>query len=207
MYQLPDTLAELGYVVPWDANHFLRVLERRKIAGKQVFNSEPYKLVISGKGGDLGEAQVKFLLNPLWEDRRRLKPHSNDTLKSFPGRLASMPFMGSFHAAQVIADLKYVGRLRRAIDWWNFAASGPGSLRGLNRVIGRATDAPWEEAEWLEALRLVRKIVAPGLYKAGLPKMQAQDTQNCLCEFDKYERIRLGEGKGRKFVPNRKPLP
>jgi len=118
-----------------------------------------------------------------------------------------MPFMGSFHAAQVIADLKYVGRLRRAIDWWNFAASGPGSLRGLNRVIGRATDAPWEEAEWLEALRLVRKIVAPGLYKAGLPKMQAQDTQNCLCEFDKYERIRLGEGKGRKFVPNRKPLP
>jgi hypothetical protein len=30
-------------------------------------------------------------------------------------------------------------------------------------------------------------------HKYGKP-MHAQDLQNCLCEFDKYERARLGEG-------------
>ena len=115
--------------------------------------------------------------------------------------------MGGFHAAQVVADVKYVGPLRDASDWWDFAASGPGSRRGLNRVLGRPTDAPWKEKQWVKQVHVLRKEIAPALAKAGLPRMHAQDTQNCLCEFDKYERIRLGEGKGRKFVPNPKPLP
>jgi hypothetical protein len=28
----------------------------------------------------------------------------------------------------------------------------------------------------------------------NLKDLHAQDIQNCLCEFDKYERVRLGEG-------------
>jgi hypothetical protein len=31
--------------------------------------------------------------------------------------------------------------------------------------------------------------------KARMPQLHAQDLQNCLCEFDKYERVRLGEGR------------
>jgi hypothetical protein len=203
---LPCTLAKIGYPVPWARDHFLRVLERRKKAKKQVFNSEPYKLIVSGKRGDLGELQVKFLLDPLWQDRHRLRPHSGDTLQSFHARLAAMPFMGSFQAAQVVADLKYVGRLRHASDWWDFAASGPGSRRGMNRVLCRSTKAVWCEAEWVRELQLLQKAVAPALSEASLPKLHAQDFQNCLCEFDKYERIRLGEGKGRKFMPNLSPF-
>jgi len=115
--------------------------------------------------------------------------------------------MGGFDAAQVVGDLKHVGVLRQTSDWWKFAASGPGSLRGLNRVLGRTTDAPWKETEWLEELCLVRETIAPALAEAGLPKIHAQDVQNCLCEFHKYEKVRLGEGKGRGFVPNPKLLP
>jgi hypothetical protein len=43
--------------------------------------------------------------------------------------------MGSFQSGQVLANLKY-GQLKSAADWWTFAASGPGSRRGLNRVLG-----------------------------------------------------------------------
>lgn len=204
---LPATLSEVGYPVPWNPNHFLSVLARRKKAGKRRFNSDAYKVILSGRSGDLAETQVSLVLNPLWAARDRYRPRPDDTLMSFHTRLASVQFMGGFHAAQVVADVKYVGRLRKAADWRTFAASGPGSRRGLNRVLSRPTDARWSETDWLRRLLLLRKAVAPALAKAGLPKMHAQDLQNCLCEFDKYERIRLGEGKGRKFVPNAKPLP
>ncbi len=198
---LPGTLRKIGYPVPWEPDHFLRVIERRKRKGKKIFNSAAYKLIVSGQSGDLAELQVKFVLNPLWASRDKFRPHSNDTLQSFYHRLTAAPFMGSFYAAQVVADLKYVGKLRHARDWWEFVASGPGSRRGLNRVLQRVTDAAWDEQEWIEELRRLRKEISPALAKAGLPQMHAQDLQNCLCEFDKYERIRLGEGRGRKFVP------
>jgi hypothetical protein len=32
-----------------------------------------------------------------------------------------------------------------------------------------------------------------------------RDIEHCLCEFDKYERVRLGQGKPRaQYKPNRK---
>jgi len=203
----PATLSKIGYPVPWEPGHFLAVLERRKKKGKQVFNSDAYKLIVSGQRGDLAELQVRLLLDPLWEGRDRFSPRRDDTLATFHSRLAGVKFMGNFHAAQVVADLKYVGRLRHAEDWWSFAASGPGSQRGLNRVLGRPAKAPWAEDEWVEQLHRLQKSFAPALTEAGLPRMHAQDLQNCLCEYDKYERVRLGEGNGRKFVPNPKPLP
>jgi 5-hmdU DNA kinase-like protein len=204
---LPRTLSKLGYPLPWNPDHYLRVLGKLKRKGRTVFNQAAYKLIVSGRGGDLAELQVELILNPLWHARDTYRPHSHDTLQSFYERLAAVPFMGSFYAAQVVADLKYVGRLRRASDWWDFAAPGPGSERGLNRILGRPTGAPWKENSWVKHLHLLRKEIAPALAEAGFPRIHAQDIQNCLCEFDKYERIRLGEGTGRKFVPNPKPLP
>lgn len=193
--------------MPWNPTHFLSVMKRRKHKGKRLVNSDAYKLIVSGQAGDLAKIQVEFVLDPLWADRDQYRPRHDDTLASFHGRLASAPYLGGFYAGQVAADVKYVGRLRHAPDWWDFAASGPGSRRGLNRVLRRSTDAPWKEPEWVELLQLLRKAIEPTLAKAGIPNLHAQDVQNCLCEFDKYERIRLGEGNGRKFVPSPKPLP
>jgi hypothetical protein len=76
-----------------------------------------------------------------------------------------------------------------------FAAPGPGSRRGLNRVMGRDTNAKWKDAEWLDRhLELMMEVV-PILRAAGVPGLCAQNLQNAECEYDKYERARLGEGK------------
>ena len=37
-----------------------------------------------------------------------------------------------------------------------------------------------------------------------MPMIHAQDLQNCLCEFDKYERVRLNEGRPRSNYPGLK---
>jgi hypothetical protein len=204
---LPATLREIGYPIPWDPQNFLSVLERRKKAGKPIFNSTAYRLILSGQSGDLGELQAELILNHLWTSRKIYRPRGDDTLRTFHDRLAAVRFMGDFYTAQVVADVKYIGLLPHVRDWWTFAASGPGSRRGLNRVLGRPANTVWMEKDWFKELHALRNAIIPALGEAVIPRMHAQDLQNCLCEFDKYERIRLGEGDGRKFTPSLKPLP
>ena len=95
---------------------------------------------------------------------------------------------------QIIADLKYMKRLRHAEDWWSWACPGPGSRRGLNRVLGRAPEVAWTNGNWFSHLTALRREIRPLIKAAQMPKIHAQDLQNCLCEYDKYERERLGQG-------------
>jgi hypothetical protein len=64
-------------------------------------------------------------------------------------------------------------------------------------VCGLPVDYNWKGKEWGEALLILKEAVDPLAAKAGIPPIHAQDLQNCLCEFDKYERVRLGEGRPR----------
>ena len=99
-------------------------------------------------------------------------------------------------------------RLSRAPDWTTFAASGPGSRRGLNRVLGRPLDAKWSEGEWRAAFAQLRESIQPDLERLGLGDLDGQSLQSCLCELNKYLRVRGGEGKPRRrFVPSSEPLP
>jgi hypothetical protein len=194
----PDTLAALGYPVPWDREQFVAVLDARR---KGKVWGAAYNISNGGKSEPKIQ-HVTGVLDGLWNRRARVRPRADDSLLSFHGRLRLCDGMGEFTSAQVVADVKYVAPLRSARDWTTFAASGPGSRRGLNRVLGRPVETSWREDDWRAALRKLREAIMPDLERIGLGDLHAQDLQNCLCEVDKYERARLGEGKPkRKFVP------
>jgi hypothetical protein len=200
----PDTLAELGYPVPWEPQHFLAVLNGRKARRAKCFGPA-YNISNGGSTAAKAEHLVQKVFAPLWGPltRRRLRPRDDDSLHSFYARLRDMPGLGSFMSAQVVADVKYVPPLRNSRDWLKFAAPGPGSERGLNRVLGRPVNTSWRDDDaWRSAFRQMRETIMPDLEHIGLGDLHAQDLQNCLCEFDKYERVRLDEGKPkRRFVP------
>ena len=46
---LPATLSAVGYPVPWKPDLFLEAIERRTKTGKRVFNSDAYKVIVSGQ--------------------------------------------------------------------------------------------------------------------------------------------------------------
>jgi hypothetical protein len=192
----PDTLAEIGYPVPWDAEKFARTLFARYENDKKVFTGA--YVIHAGKGFKINHVAYDILA-PLWERRDYIREAKS--CAHLQKRLTEFKGVGSFMAGQIVCDTKYTRMLDTALDWWEFAVEGPGSKRGLNRVMGRPVNQNWKEGEWFVTLCGLRAAILPMVHKAGMPPLHAQDLQNCLCEFDKYERVRLGEGRPRSNYP------
>jgi len=189
----PETLKEIGWPVPWVPDWFKTVVRARQAAGRKAFEGQAYRLMVSGQQGEQVDLLANHVLNPIWEKRNHYRPRPTDTLASFAARLSNAPYMGGFYAGQVVADLKYA-QLKDAPDWWTFAVSGPGSRRGLDRVMGRAPRKYWPESEWYaEFCRLYAAMKLPIQDATGL-SLHAQNFQSVLCEYDKYCRLLNGEG-------------
>lgn len=97
-----------------------------------------------------------------------------------------------FMAAQIVADLKNTPFhvLNQAPDWFSFVAPGPGSKRGMEWAIGKG----WKFNEGIAHIRThLREMGNP-----IIDRICNQDLQNCLCEFDKYMRVRTGSGRSKR---------
>jgi len=118
------------------------------------------------------------------------------TLEQAHSYLTQLDGISDFMAGQVIADLKHTAWLGKATDWWDWCAPGPGSKRGLNRIMGKPIDSKFNKGEFVRVLLELRNAL-------DLPnKLCLQDLQNCLCETDKYMRAQDG-GRPKQSYPGR----
>jgi hypothetical protein len=119
-----------------------------------------------------------------------------NTLATAHTALMGLQGLGSFMAAQVIADLKNtpLHNLSYAPDWWSWCAHGPGSLRGMSWVWGVDRVTPKQFLEYMRPLR----VLVDGNLPDHIPPFCNQDLQNCLCEFDKYMRVSTGVGRSKR---------
>jgi hypothetical protein len=177
------------------------VLKRRREAGLKIFTGA-YLVSTNGVSMDKLDYILDRVLTPIWERGNSPQSLSNTyfhvdgalTLQEYWNHLIQFDGLGSFMAGQVIADLKYVDPvLEKASDWWTWAPLGPGSIRGLNRFAGRDYRKPLNQKQGLHELLSLQQQVEERL---GI-KLPVHDVQNCCCEFDKYLRLKKGEGKVR----------
>jgi hypothetical protein len=105
------------------------------------------------------------------------------------------PRSGDFIAYEVVTDLNHTSLLDWAPDNMVWANAGPGAIRGLNRIRGRALEqkVPKETSnyEMWEILEISRY---PDFWPSDWSAWDMRTVEHTLCEFDKYERLRLGEG-------------
>ena len=201
----PDTLTLMDLernILNWNPEEFVNIVHIVQNSGGKAY-SGAYIVSTNGHAMDKAEYLAAHVLNPLWENREEIRPRAGDTLDSFAKRLSRFNGLGSFMSGQVIADTKYAegSPLYKSMDWWTWATPGPGSKRGLNRVTRRPVDASWPGPTWRQSLDCLMGQLEPLIAGVQMESIHAQDVQNCLCEFDKYERTRLGEGRPRSTYP------
>ena len=161
---------------------------------------------------------AEIVLGRLWEKRHRfmdLLAKPGVTLERTWAMFQAPEFVGwgPFMAYEVVTDLRHTRYLRNAPDIYTWANAGPGAIRGLNRLYGRDLKAHPPAAQTnnemlmlMDELNgLVPKVLSLSAVFGTSPRtFEMRDIEHSLCEFDKMERVRLGEGKMRSKYDWRK---
>ena len=162
---------------------------------------------------------AEIVLGRLWEDRERFAAELEKPGQTLEGawKLFQDPRYvgwGPFMAYEVVTDLRHTRYLRNAPDIYTWANAGPGAIRGLNRLYGRELGAkPKPEqanAEMFKLMKELNDLDEPGFNETFgepcdvNPRFEMRDIEHSLCEFDKIERVRKGEGKMRSKYDWRK---
>jgi len=198
----PDSIDDVGFIEHHDPIYLMNVLEGRARAGFQVWSGA---YIITTHGLPMGKVQY-LVDNVLGATSKAVGANiftppvgqQPPTLAWLHGQLMRLEGLGSFLAAQVVADLKNTpGHWAfEAEDKETFVAPGPGSLRGVSwfhyGLSGKVTPKNFQEH-----FDAIRSYVDANL-DPGVGEFCNQDLQNCLCEYDKFMRVSRGVGKSKR---------
>lgn len=192
-FNLPSTLEAIGFPETWNAEKTRRKLRLMKKRGLQIFNGA--YMVRGNDGVDKVACVINHSIQPLVKKPPEIDASSmRKTWEAIECRRG----FGSFMAGQVVADLRWAmtGTWSDRNSW---APMGPGSKRGLSRLYNRPLDTKWSQQEFLEYLKEVVTTCYSQLPIELSRRLEMMDWQNCLCEFDKYMRTLLGEGRPKQL--------
>lgn len=184
----PETLEELGYPDDWQDDRFIKVIQQRSERGLKSWTSA---YMITGGYSAGGEPKGVIIARVLTTAHNGLRAHPivvGDSLDNAALKIRH-PGIGSFLVGQIIADLKWATVLRYAVDWHSWCAVGPGSSAGLNYLHGRPPLTSLSQAKFQREVGEVRALLYAREYD-----LDAQNVQNCLCEFSKYVRVKYYGG-------------
>lgn len=210
----PPALAELLGTDGWPDHpdfrpeNMTRILEARRARGEKVETGAYMIRAESDRNAawyDWSKQRyvAEVVLGNLWRNRhdwQHLSCDGTDTLQGTWEYLTGNKFTGwgPFMAYQVVVDLRWTRYLVGAPDIQTWAAVGPGSRRGLNRLHGRPVDYALSQKQGLEEMLQLRELsLQPRAMPSWMHPIDLSDIQNCLCETDKYLRVSRGEGRPR----------
>ncbi len=155
------------------------------------------------KGADKQAYIAETVIGDLWRRRDIFARHfvgGDPSLQRTHELIMRSNGWGHFMAYQAVVDMRFTELLCDAGDALSWAAAGPGTLRGLNRVYRRPIETPLSQMQALTEMRTIYKNVRQ---ETGV-EMDFSDVPNILCETDKYLRVKQGEGTPRaRYVPGR----
>jgi len=197
----PDTLEEIGFPETWEPEKVKAIMQARKDRGEKVYTGA--YMLTGTLGGTKIEQTVDKILTPLYNNKPSIMCYSlEETWKQY------LPYAGfsGFMAYEVVTDLRHTKILNKAEDIMTWANPGPGAKRGLNRIHLRELEQTVTKQQLnFEMQQLLQ--YSPDYLDGHMQPLEMRDIEHCLCEFDKYERVRLGQGRPRaKYKPQPKEI-
>lgn len=180
----------------WDTEQAVRVLTALKEGDNQIFTGA-FNISNSGSTKPKVNRVCEDYIQPAWEARHQLAEVAWDstvTMQGMHAGLMTLPGMGGsgFMAYEVVCDLRYTYLLENATDKLVWSNPGPGAKRGLNRLLGRPLEAKVSTKEWLaESAKLLHYLSSK---LPRMPPFEMREVEHSMCEWDKYERARCGDG-------------
>jgi len=187
-----ETLLKHNLHIDWDPEKAYNVISPQKqwITGAYMIKSPTAMNKVRG---------ICQTITTIWEDRERfLDKCPWPSLQGMTEFLEGYPFLGPFLAYELATDLRHTFCGMRAFDILTWANAGPGAMRGLNRIYDRELNYVSKKHDWCAEMRELLDIA---WMKHSLD-FELREIEHSLCEFDKYERVRLGQGEPRsKYSP------
>jgi len=182
----------------FDPHLFVEVLDKLKESGVKLYGSAYMTYPAREKGSNKAETIAYRFLLPLVEGRVKIREVvASNRVDNVVNEISRYFGWSTFMAGQVAADLTYYPmELGEAEDLYDYAPMGPGSQRGLNRLLDRSLNAKWYQTGFNEELKKVWVEITSQL---DLDEFTLHDAQNCMCEMDKYWRVIAGEGSPRSI--------
>ena len=189
----PDTLEVIGFPRRWNRQRVKKILDDRQKQG--VTNFSGAYLVVGTLGGTRIHQIVDKVVHHVYKN-----PPDIDTssMEKSVEVLLDYPGFSTFIGGQVVADLRWAmkGSWKDRKTW---APIGPGSSRGIHRLLGRDyTSTKVRQKQFNQELPQVIEMCKTRLPTKITKRMEAIDYQNCLCEFDKYCRALYGQGRPKR---------
>lgn len=118
--------------------------------------------------------------------------------------LQTYPFLGQFMAYEVVTDLRHTYLLDEAEDINTWANPGPGAARGLSRIYFNNTHEFNRQrlVDRQEMMYRMQDLLRLSREKQYWPwperPWEMREVEHTLCEFDKYQRAKSGQGRPRQ---------
>jgi len=200
MYNWPPTYDVLGgWHKSWDERKAKKILHAEKKEGKQIFTGA---YIITNAGSTRSKVDtVTEAMTHLWKDRNKIVKEigQNSKLETACNILQRYPLIGKFIAYELVTDLRHTPILNKAGDIMTWANPGPGAQRGIHRLLTGKKDKVLK-LDYVQEMRyLLQESKKYGVLKKHVPKLEMRDIEHSLCEFDKYMRVKNGEGRPRSI--------
>ena len=182
----------------FNAYLFIEAMKELESKGEKVYSSAYIVYPTMVKGNTKSVNLCEYIIKPTISMASKMRGAvASGSIKHTTNQLAEAFGIQTFIAGQVSADLTYLrGQLDNAIDLYSWAPMGPGSQRGLNRLHERGIGKGFTENKFNQELIEVREAVISS--NQAFKDLTLHDCQNIMCEFDKYQRVKTGEGKPRQ---------
>jgi hypothetical protein len=180
----------------WDERAALRVLKAERAAGRPIF-SPAY--IICCPGGPKLEYVAASVTKAV--DRWQVILEDTRTLQAVWSKLCEERGLGAFMAYEIVTDLRWTDTLRQATDIHTWANPGPGCTRGLGWLLKgyRKWFVRSRKSDRDQMMGMMREILDESRRYFVTPVWEMREVEHCLCEYDKYLRIKAGRRAKRRY--------
>lgn len=206
-FNWPPTMKLVGYTTEWNPQKLTDVVEDYQKQGNKVFTGA-YMIrgqCINPSGREwTSKAHYMFhqVLDPVWHTPE--PDWKSMTLEESCKWWQQFEGFGPFLSYEIVTDMRHTRYLNTATDIMTWANPGPGAMRGIKRLYGLCVNENRPGFTRYFYIAVMQHLLesSPNYVGDHVPAMEIRDIEHSLCEFDKYERVRLGQGKPRSlYVP------